>query len=210
MTLPRFYPVLDTATLARRGCPADRVAEAILDAGAGILQFRHKGNFSGSIFRQLERAARLCHDTGALLVVNDRADVARMLGAGLHLGQQDLPPRHARSLMGAECVIGFSTHNREQIEAAANEPVDYVAIGPVFSTSSKDKPDPVLGVDAIRELRGLTTRPLVAIGGITRENARAVIESGVDSVAVISDLIPELPLERAIRERAVEWLELVG
>jgi thiamine-phosphate pyrophosphorylase len=142
-------------------------------------------------------------------VINDRADVARMLGTGLHLGQQDLPPRHARTLMGAEGVIGFSTHNREQIESAANEPVDYVAIGPVFSTSSKDKPDPVLGVDVIRELRALTPRPLVAIGGITRENARAVLESGVDSVAVISDLIPELPLERAIRERTAEWLELV-
>ena len=210
MILPRFYPVLDTATLARRGCPADRVAEGILDAGACILQIRHKGHFSGSIFRQLEKVARLCHDAGALLVINDRVDVARMLGAGLHLGQQDLPPCHARALMGADGVIGFSTHNREQIKAAASEPVDYLAIGPAFATSSKDKPDPVLGVDAIRELRGLATKPLVAIGGITRENARAVLDTGVDSVAVISDLIPELPLERAIRERVVVCLELVG
>jgi thiamine-phosphate pyrophosphorylase len=185
--------------------PVD-AAEQILDAGARILQFRHKGFFSRDIFAEMERLAVLVLQSGALLVVNDRADIARLLDAGLHLGQDDLTPQDARRIIGAERLVGYSTHNEQQLRAAASRPTDYVAFGPIFSTASKQNPDPVVGVEELRRLRPLTARPLVAIGGITRQNARSVLEAGADSIAVISDLFPE---DGNIRLRAEEWLRLL-
>ncbi len=185
MTLPRFYPVLD----------ADRVnaveaADALLGAGARILQFRHKSFFSRRAFEEASRISELCRQAGAIFVVNDRADVAKLLAAALHLGQDDLAPTDARRILPAPGIIGFSTHNEEQLLAGNLEPVDYLAIGPIFPTRSKLNPDPIVGIDRLRALRRLTPKPLVAIGGITRELAPQVFEAGADSVAVISDLFP--------------------
>lgn len=209
MTLPRLYPILDTALIERRGCPLEAAAEAMLQGGAAILQLRHKGPFTRSLFEQAERIAELCRRAGALFIVDDRADIARLVGAGVHLGQDDLPPRLARKILGPEAVVGFSTHNAEQLEAAAAEPADYLALGPIFETSSKEKPDPVVGLERLRAWRPLTGRPLVAIGGITRWNALAVLEAGADAVAVISDLVPEPCTARALRERMEQWQQLV-
>ena len=182
-------------------------ARELLAAGIGILQFRHKLFYAREVFAELEAIAEMCSRSGATLVVNDRADLARLTGAVLHLGQDDLRPSDARRVLGVEGRIGFSTHNEAQLRAAAGEPVDYVALGPVFGTGSKQNPDPVVGVEELRRLRPLTSRPLVAIGGITRENARSVIEAGADSVAVIGDLFPE---DGRIGARAEEWMRLLG
>ena len=206
MRLKLFYPILDTGTAARRGIDPVPAASAILEGGAGILQLRHKGLFSKEIFQKAREIAGLCRQAGAMFVVNDRADIARLLGAALHLGQDDLSPSDARLVLG-DGFIGFSTHNEAQLRAAAAEPVDYLALGPIFGTATKENPDPVVGIAELRRLRPLTARPLVAIGGITRENTRSVIEAGADSVAVIGDLFPE---DGNIRGRVKEWVSVVA
>ena len=189
MKLPRVYPILDTESLARRAIALEGAAAAFLEGGAGILQIRHKGHWSRDLFAACRQVARLCQEAGVDLIVNDRADFALLLDAGLHLGQDDLPPREARKLMGPDAAIGFSSHDVNQLSAAGGEPVDYVALGPVFGTASKQNPDPVVGVEEVRRSRPLLDKPLVAIGGITRANARSVIDAGADAVAVISDLL---------------------
>ena len=206
--IPAFYPVLDTGVLTCCGLSITDAAEAILEAGARILQFRQKDFFSRRVFEEAERVARLCQDAGALFVINDRADIAMLLGAALHLGQDDLPPSDARHIMPPDRIIGFSTHNAEQVRAGDLEPVDYVAIGPIFGTTSKQNPDPVVGLDRLRSLRRLTRKPLVAIGGITRQTAPAVLEAGADSVAIIGDLYPQPLTKAALRRRAEEWVSL--
>lgn len=208
--LPRLYPILDTATLARHGCEVEAAAEAMLEGGARILQFRHKGNFTREVFEQAERVAALCRDADAMFLVDDRADIAMMLDAGLHIGQDDVPVNIARRLIGPNRILGFSTHNAAQLAAAAELPVDYVAFGPVFGTSSKDNPDPVAGVDGVRKAKAAVgARPLVAIGGITRANAVDVLDAGADSLAVISDVFPEPCTSESIRARIEEWVQLL-
>jgi thiamine-phosphate pyrophosphorylase len=204
--LPRFYPILDSETAARHGVDPAHAAAEILAGGAQILQFRHKGFFSRETFATMERIARLCREARVPFVVNDRADLARLMNAALHLGQEDLLPTDARRIVGSETLVGFSTHNEAQLRAAAEEPADYLALGPIFGTVSKLNPDPVVGVEGLRRLRPLTPRPLVAIGGITRENARSVLEAGADSVAVIGDLFPN---DGNLRRRVEEWLILL-
>jgi thiamine-phosphate pyrophosphorylase len=206
MKLPRFYPILDTGLLAQRGIPVAYAAEAILDAGARILQFRHKGHWTRGVFAELETVAKLCRNASAQFVVNDRADLARLMDAALHVGQDDLPPSAARRVMGPESLLGFSTHNQAQLRAAQEERVDYLALGPIFGTSSKENPDPVVGVGELRRLRGFTALPLVAIGGITLANAPDVLAAGADSVAIIGDLIPQ---DGSIHSRMREWVSLL-
>jgi thiamine-phosphate pyrophosphorylase len=172
-----------------------------------MLQFRHKGFFSRETFQQAREIAALCRDADALFVLNDRADIAGLLGAALHLGQDDLSASDARRVLGDGAFIGFSTHNEGQLRAAATQPADYLALGPIFRTSSKLNSDPVVGLDNLRRLRALTARPLVAIGGITRSNARSVIEAGADSVAVIGDLFPD---DGNLRGRVEEWLSVLN
>jgi thiamine-phosphate pyrophosphorylase len=201
--LPNFYPILDSEVAARRGVDIINAAQQILDGGAKILQFRHKGFFSREVFSTVERLAHICRAADVIFVINDRADIAVLTGAALHLGQDDLLPSAARRIAGASAIIGFSTHNEAQLRAAANEPADYLALGPVFGTTSKRNPDPVVGIDDLRRLRALTGRPLVAIGGITRANARDVLAAGADSVAVIADLFPE---DGNLRARTQEWV----
>jgi len=210
MKLPALYAILDTGALARRSLPVADTAAAMLEGGARALQFRHKGHFSRAIFQEAERVAELCRRFGALWIVNDRADIAKLLGAGVHLGQDDLPPVNARELLGPDAVIGLSTHNAAQLEAAAAEPVDYVALGPVFTTGSKENAERPLGVEKVRAWRGLTARPLVAIGGITRANAASILAAGADTVAVISDLLPEASTIGSVRRRMEEWLRLLN
>jgi thiamine-phosphate pyrophosphorylase len=207
--LPILYPILDTALLEARGCPLETAAEAMLEAGAGILQIRHKGHWSRDQYVRSERVAGLCRQAGVSLIIDDRADIALLLGAGLHVGQDDLAPQDARRLIGAEAVLGYSTHSGEQLAAAAEEPVSYLAIGPVFATQSKVNPDPVVGVVRLRQWRALTDKPLAAIGGITRENARSALDAGADSLAVIGDLLPPDCSARAIRERFEQWRRMI-
>ena len=207
--LPRLYPILDTETLARRGLNVTAAAAAMLEGGAGILQIRHKGHWSRDFFENARETARLCRESGAALVIDDRADFAMLLQAGLHVGQDDLAPRDARKLIGPEPLLGFSSHHVKQLCAAAGEPVDYVALGPVFATRSKQNPDPVVGVEEVRRCRPLLEKPLVAIGGITRANALTVLRAGADAVAVISDLVPEPATARSLRDRMEEWQRLL-
>jgi thiamine-phosphate pyrophosphorylase len=206
MRLKLFYPILDTETAARRGVDPVDAAARILEGGARLLQLRHKGFFSREVFQRAREIAALCRSADAQFVVNDRADIAKLLDAGLHLGQDDLPPADARRVLGDGVLLGFSSHNQAQLRAAAEEPVDYLALGPIFETPTKLNPDPVVGLEELRRLRPFTTRPLVAIGGITRANARSAIEAGADSVAVIGDLFPE---NGKIRERVEQWISVV-
>ena len=210
MNLPRFYPILDTELLARRGLPVVAAAEAVLEGGARVLQFRHKSFFSRDVFEQASLVANLCDSAGAFFVMNDRADLAILLHSWLHLGQDDLAPGDARKILPARSIIGFSTHNEQQLREADREQVDYLAFGPVFETRSKQNPDPVAGVEELKRMRALTRKSLVAIGGITRERAPAVWEAGADSVAVIGDMIPEECSKSAVRERTEEWLQLLA
>ena len=209
MRLPRVYPILDTESLDRREIALETAAAAFLDGGAGILQIRHKGHWSRPVFAAAQTVAKMCREAGAALIVNDRADFAMLLEAGLHVGQDDLTPRDARRLMGRDAAIGYSSHNVNQLCAAGGEPVDYVALGPIFRTGSKQNPDPVTGVEEIRRCRPLIEKPLVAIGGITQENALEVLRAGADSVAVIGGLLAEAGTAQALRERMEEWQRLV-
>lgn len=207
--LPRFYPILDTGALSERECSPIVAAEALLEAGVRILQYRHKEHWTQSHFDEATRIARLCHDSGVLFVLNDRADFARLAGAALHVGQQDLPPVAARRIISDE-VMGLSTHNRQQLTRGNEEPVEYLSIGPIFSTNSKQKPDPTLGIEGLRSLRPLTEKPLAAIGGIDLLNAGSVLEAGADSVAVISGMLSEICDRKTLRRRAEEWIRLTA
>jgi thiamine-phosphate pyrophosphorylase len=207
--LPRFYPVLDTTLLAQRRCSALTAARAMVQAGIRILQYRHKDNWTQSHFDEARQLTDLCQDAGVLFVIDDRADYARLLRTALHVGQDDLPPVAARQVISDE-IMGFSTHNAEQLARGEQEPVEYLSLGPIFSTSSKLRPNAVVGVEGLRLLRPLSTKPLVAIGGITLENAGEVFAAKADSVAVISAALPEPCDPKAIARRTEEWLRVAG
>jgi thiamine-phosphate pyrophosphorylase len=164
-------------------------AEDLAAAGCRLLQYRNKsGNSRHMLDDARELRARL--GTNIKLIMNDRADLCLAAGFdGVHVGQDDLCPESVRRIIGPERWLGVSTHNPEQLAEADKSSADYLAIGPVFATSTKANPDPVVGLEGVRRARELTRKPLVAIGGITRANARSVIDAGADSVAVISDLI---------------------
>jgi thiamine-phosphate pyrophosphorylase len=208
MTLPRIYPILDTKSLRARACEPETAARAWLDGGARILQFRHKGAWTREVFEQAEKISELCRERAVVFVINDRADLAKLLDAGLHVGQDDLAPAEARNLLGEEALIGYSTHNPRQLDSAAREPVNYVAVGPIFATGSKQNPDPVVGLEELPNCRARCGRPLVAIGGITRQTALAVLEAGAGTVAVIGDLLPENCSSANLRRRMEEWQQL--
>ncbi len=213
--LPPVYPILDTASLERLDIDVCAAAEALLLGGAEILQFRHKSFWSRETVEAAETVARLCADAGAAFVVNDRADYAALIAAGspgavgLHLGQEDLPPADARLVTRESIFIGFSTHNSGQARAAGNEPADYMAFGPVFGTRSKLRPDPEVGLAGLEAARKLVSKPLVAIGGISRDNAQYCLDAGADSVAVIADLLPQPCTREALRDRMIEWRQRI-
>ena len=201
--LPRLYAILDASSFPDTEglCLA---AGELVAGRVTLLQYRNK---SGNARLMLEQARELkrCLPTSVKLIMNDRADLCLAAGFdGVHVGQDDLSPEGARAVIGDRLWLGVSTHNPEQLAAADKTTADYAAIGPVFSTRSKANPDPVIGLDGVRHARALTRKPLVAIGGITRENCRSVIEAGADAVAVISDLI------REPRKSAEEFFRILG
>jgi thiamine-phosphate pyrophosphorylase len=173
---------------------------AALRAGARVVQVRAKQLPDGALLALARESVAAARAHGGLLVVNDRPDVALLSGAGgVHLGQEDLAPRDARLALPKAALLGLSTHDDDQVEAAAAEPVDYVAIGPVFPTRTKADARPALGLDGVRSARARTRLPLIAIGGITADNARAVIEAGADGVAVLSAVLAGGDVLAAVR-----------
>jgi thiamine-phosphate pyrophosphorylase len=201
--LPRLYPILDSSQFSNRDSLL-AAAEELVASGASLLQYRNKTGSARQILADACELKRLLGKS-VRLIMNDRADLCLAAGCdGLHVGQDDLSPEGARRVIGPDPWLGVSTHNSEQVEEADATIADYIAIGPVFVTSSKERPDPVIGVEGVRRTRLLTRKPLVAIGGITRANALEVIQAGADSVAVISDLV------RDPRKSAEEFFRILG
>jgi thiamine-phosphate pyrophosphorylase len=191
VTLPRLQAILDVDAAAAAGwSPADLLA-AFLDGGAQCIQIRAKHLASGPLLELCEHAVQQAKKIQASIIVNDRADLARMSGAaGVHVGQDDLPPAAARAIVGAAAIVGFSTHTIAQVRAATSEPVSYIAVGPVFGTRSKDTGYDAVGLDLVRAAATAAGGiPIVAIGGITLETASSVLAAGAASVAVIGDLL---------------------
>jgi thiamine-phosphate pyrophosphorylase len=193
MELPRLYPILDADALLRAGLSLAMAAHALRDAGVRWLQYRDKRASDAAMVERMRELRAIFPAGEAMLLLNDRVHLCEAVGAdGVHIGQEDMAAKQARKILGTERLLGVSTHNVTQLRAALKTgAADYLAIGPVFATGSKDNPDPVVGLEGVKAARALTRLPLVAIGGITSENGRAVIEAGADSVAVISGLLPE-------------------
>lgn len=203
LVLPRLYVILDAILLT---VSAIDCAQELAGAGVRLMQYRHKHAPAGETLKVSKQLASVLKTQGITFIVNDRPDVAAMADAsGVHVGQDDLGVVATRTLVGGK-FIGISTHNLEQFEAAAATDADYIAVGPIFATTSKENPDAVVGTELIRRVRPLTSKPIVAIGGIKLENAAEVIAAGADSVAVISDIL-NAP-DRA--ERAKQYLDLLS
>ena len=206
LDLPKVYPITDTRL---SGLSHAQQVARLIEGGATLIQLREKHAAPREFYREAAAALQVAHDNNARLIINDRVDIALALRAdGVHLGQTDLPVEAARSLLGKNAIIGFSTHNAEQAKLATALPIDYVAFGPVFPTSSKQNPDPVAGLLALREVRAIVgSLPLVAIGGITFGNALEVLKAGADVVAVIGALITD---STRIRENLSKLLVLTS
>lgn len=190
--LTRLYPILDTDLLAARSLLLSSVAADWRAAGVTLVQYRNK---QGSAPEMLRDAALLREmfpvDEKFRLIFNDRPDLALLSGFdGVHVGQEDVLAEDARMIVGSHRWVGVSTNSAEQVVEADKTSCDYIAYGPIFPTASKLNPDPTVGLAGLRAVRALTAKPLVAIGGITRQNCRSVIDAGADSLAVISDLLP--------------------
>jgi thiamine-phosphate pyrophosphorylase len=199
MRLPRVYALTDVQL---SGLSHAQQVELLSLGGATLIQLREKQMPPREFYEQAKMAVR----PGVKLIINDRVDVALAVGAqGVHLGQDDMPPEAARKLLGPNAVIGYSTHNIEQAIAAAKLPIDYLAIGPIFATTTKSDTAPVLGLHGLRAVReAIGAFPLVAIGGISHANAREVIGAGADSVAVIGALLSD---SRRIPEATASLLQ---
>jgi thiamine-phosphate pyrophosphorylase len=189
MNLPKLYPITDARLSGLSH--AEQLAR-LSDGGATFIQLREKHLSPREFYHETEAALDIARERGVRLIVNDRADIALALGAdGLHLGQHDLDPVAARRLLGTNFIIGYSTHTVAQAVEAARLPLDYIAIGPIFDTRTKENPDPAIGLDGLRRVRAAIdpSIPLVAIGGITQSNARATLDAGATSLALISALL---------------------
>jgi thiamine-phosphate pyrophosphorylase len=205
--LPRLYPIIDEGVLERCGVALGRVAEDLKAAGAQLVQYRNKVGEPESVLRFAAMVWEVFTGTGCRLIMNDRADLAVLAGfGGVHVGQGDLSPEDARRVVGVERWVGVSTHNDEQVRVADATSADYVAVGPVFATGTKVDAEAVIGLEGMRRARALTTKPIVGIGGITRANARSVVEAGADSVAVISGLFVE---GETVEKVARDFLEIL-
>lgn len=188
--LPKIYPITDT-TLSSLS-HAEQV-KRLIAGGATFIQLREKSNSVRAFCADAAEAISIARSAGASVIINDRVDVALALGAdGVHLGQADMPVAAARRLLGDGAIIGFSTHNIEQVKAALDLPINYLAFGPIFPTQSKRNPDPVAGLDALGIIKSLNSRlPVVAIGGIDKSNVAEVWSAGADSAAIISAIVAE-------------------
>lgn len=202
--LPKLYVILDAALT---GSSVIECAQELASAGVQLLQYRNKGAAAREL---LDASRELVAGLGpgrVSVVVNDRPDIAVLAGAaGVHVGQDDLTVEQARAIVGPGRWVGISTHNLEQFQRAAATSADYIAVGPIFATSSKANPDPIVGPEFIRRVRPLTRKPIVAIGGITLERVHEVLSAGADSLAVISDILRA----REPGNRARQYLELFG
>ena len=188
--LPRLYAILDSGNYQDIETLCLSAAELVA-GGVTLLQYLNKTGNARQMFNQA-RDLRRCLGSSVKLIMNDRADLCLAAGFdGVHVGQDDLSPQGVRTVIGERLWLGVSTHNPDQLAEADKSTANYLAIGPVFSTGTKANPDPVIGLEAVRRARAITRKPLVAIGGITRENCREVIAAGADAVAVISDLLLE-------------------
>ena len=187
LALPPLYVILDAALL-----PSDPVEflKKLTGAGARLFQYRNKTAPAREVLQAAQALNLTAWQEGANFLVNDRPDIARLAGtSGVHLGQDDLYVAAARKIVGAGAIIGISTHNLDEFRSAVKTDADYIAVGPIFQTRSKANPDPIVGLELIREARKLTNKPIVAIGGIILERATDVVRAGADSVAVISDIL---------------------
>jgi thiamine-phosphate pyrophosphorylase len=201
--LPRLYAILDRSFFPDSDFLFS-TAEELLAGGVTLLQYRDKSGNARQIVQQARELKRRLGGS-VKLIMNDRADLCLAAGFdGVHVGQEDLSPEGARKVIGENLWLGVSTHASDQVKEADKTSANYVAIGPVFPTASKANPDPVIGLEGVRQARALTRKPLVAIGGINRANCRAVIEAGADSVAVISDLM------REPGKSAEDFLRIIG
>ena len=207
LVMPRLYVILDAGLVHRSIL---EIADQLIDAGVRILQYRDKIGAAASMLRTSQALAKTAGNAGVDFFVNDRPDIAFLANAtGVHVGQDDLSVEQARAIVGPERLVGVSTHNREQFSRAVATSADYIAIGPIFATKSKVNPDPVVGIDLLRDLRAITEKPIVAIGGIDLDRAEEVLRAGADSIAVISDiLLAADPQERA--RQFVKKLEAVN
>jgi thiamine-phosphate pyrophosphorylase len=188
--LPRVYALTDVQL---SGLPHAEQVDLLASGGASLIQLREKRMPALEFYEQAKAAVVVAERCGVRLIINDRVDVAIAVGAhGVHLGQDDLPPLAARKLLGEAAIVGYSTHNVDQALEAVTLPIDYLAFGPIFQTTTKTDTSPVLGLEGLRAVRSVIGDfPLVAIGGITHANARDAIKAGADSVAVISALLPD-------------------
>ena len=188
--LPKIYPITDTriAKLTH----AEQV-QKLVEGGAEIIQLRDKHASPKDFYESAREALIIARKRNVKIIINDRVDIALALKAdGVHLGQDDLPPERARVILGNRAIIGFSTHNLEQAVNAINLPIDYLAIGPVYATRTKENPEEIVGLEGVNEVReAVGDFPLVAIGGITSEDFREVLEAGANSVAIISGLLSD-------------------
>ena len=195
----RLYPIIDTAVCAARGLDPRGVALACLRGGVRVLQLRAKSDSTAAFLTLAGEIVAAAASSGATVIVNDRADIARMAGAGgVHVGQDDLSVDDVRTVVGGQAVVGLSTHDREQIAAGLASRATYIAVGPLYQTATKDTGYRARGIDLVREACG-RGKPVVAIGGITLETARHAIAAGASAVAVISDLLTKDP-ERRVGE----------
>jgi thiamine-phosphate pyrophosphorylase len=190
MIIPRLYAIVDAEVLATRNVLLADIARDLRAAGVRIVQYRNKNGSPQEVLRGAAILREAIADSDCKLILNDRADLAVLADFdGVHVGQGDLSPANARRVVGSDRIVGVSTHTDGQARIANESCADYVAIGPVFATGTKPDASPVVGLEGVRRARSLTTKPLVAIGGITLTNARSVIDAGADSVAVISALL---------------------
>lgn len=190
LTLPRIYPITDVRI---SGLSHSEQVKRLIAGGATFIQLREKYLRPRDFYAAAAQTFKIAKALGVKVIINDRVDIALALKAdGVHLGQDDMPPDAARSVLGKDSIIGFSTHTIDQVRKAVKLPIDYIAFGPVFPTRTKNDPDEVVGLDGLREARKIVgDLPLVAIGGISDENLRSVIEARVDSVAMISSIISD-------------------
>lgn len=207
LRLPRLYAIVDMALFRQERDALAKIIEFVQQlrqGGATFFQYRGKGRAPGAVISQ-GRELRRVLGREATLIMNDRADLALACGAdGAHVGQDDLSVEGARRVLGENAILGISTHNLEQVLVADQTTADYVAVGPVFATSSKSNPDPVVGLEFVEKARKATSKPLVAIGGISRSNCRSVLAAGAECVAVISNL------QGSPQKRVEEFLAILG
>ena len=190
LNLPKIYPITDAEI---SGLSHTEQVRRLIAGGATLIQLREKQKAAGDWFPDALEAAKLCREAGVLCIVNDRVDVALAIDAdGVHLGQDDMPVAAARRLLGQDKIIGLSTHSIGQLEAALREPVDYLAIGPIFDTSTKSDPDPAIGIEMLSKAAKTSgMMPLVAIGGIKADNLASIISAGAASAAIIGALLSD-------------------